>query len=452
MTVETAQPGPAGLAAAGTRAPASTQAYPSRSRSGWLWLLAVAVALALPWLFFNWSAGRHSGFVLIMLSEIGLMTIFALSFNMQMGQAGLLSFGHAILFGLGGYCTAHALNAIKAGQLWVPTELVPLVGGLGGLGFGIVFGFIATKQRATAFAMITLGLGELVAAAALMFMGFFGGEGGISTNRVTGVSLLGASYSASWQVYYLIVAWTLIATVLMRLQTQTPLGRLANATRDNFERAEFVGYDPSMVRFYQYVLSGFFAGIAGGLYAILYEIVTFDAVSAPKSATALLATYIGGVGGFYGPILGTILIVLLQSGVSLLSNAWLLYVGVLFIVMVMFAPNGILGLIAMHGPIVRSGRLSALAVPYLRVLLPGLLLVGAFILLVEMASFVTIGAEQGKSFKLGGMMHIDPHAWAPWLVAAAAFVIGAVWLRQESRAFARVWESLSEQIVEVRQP
>ena len=162
--------------------------------------------------------------------------------------------------------------------------------------------------------MITLGLGELVAAAALMFTGFFGGEGGISTNRVTGVSLLGASYSASWQVYYLIVAWTLISTVLMRLQTQTPLGRLANATRDNFERAEFVGYDPRMVRFYQYVLSGFFAGIAGALYAILYEIVTFDTVSAPKSATALLATYIGGVGGFYGPILGTILIVLAAVG------------------------------------------------------------------------------------------------------------------------------------------
>ena len=329
MTIETAQPGPVDFATRGGPAPAAKAVGPPRAwrRTGWLWLLAVIVALALPWLFFNWSTGRHSGFVLIMLSEIGLMTIFALSFNMQMGQAGLLSFGHAILFGLGGYCTAHALNAIKAGGIWLPTELVPLIGGLGGLGFGIVFGFIATKQRATAFAMITLGLGELVAAAALMFMGFFGGEGGISTNRVTGVSLLGASYSASWQVYYLIVAWALISTVLMRLQTQTPLGRLANATRDNFERAEFVGYDPRMVRFYQYVLSGFFAGIAGALYAILYEIVTFDAVSAPKSATALLATYIGGVGGFYGPILGTILIVLLQSGVSLLSNAWLLYVG-----------------------------------------------------------------------------------------------------------------------------
>ena len=446
MTIETAQPNPANFVRRAEPRPAPKPMAPSRakSRSQWLWLLAVVIALALPWLFFNWSTGRHSGFVLIMLSEIGLMTIFALSFNMQMGQSGLLSFGHAILFGLGGYCTAHALNAVKADGLWVPTELAPLVGGLSGLMFGAFFGFIATKQRATAFAMITLGLGELVAAAALMFTGFFGGEGGISTNRVTGVSLLGASYSASWQVYYLIVVWTLISAVLMRLQTETPLGRLANATRDNFERAEFIGYDPRMVRFYQYVLSGFFAGIAGALYAILYEIVTFDTVSAPKSATALLATYIGGVGGFYGPILGTILIVLLQSGVSLLSNAWLLYVGVLFIVMVMFAPNGILGLIAMHGPIARSGRIAALIVPYLRVLMPGLAVIAAFVLLVEMASFVTIGAEQGKSFKLGGILHIDPFTAPPWMAAIAVFAIAAVWLRLEARAFGRVWDELSE--------
>ena len=128
MTIETAQPGPVDFVRHAEPAPAAKAIHPSRakSRTLWLWLLAVVVALALPWLFFNWSTGRHSGFVLIMLSEIGLMTIFALSFNMQMGQSGLLSFGHAILFGLGGYCTAHALNAIKAGGLWLPTELVPL--------------------------------------------------------------------------------------------------------------------------------------------------------------------------------------------------------------------------------------------------------------------------------------------------------------------------------------
>ena len=199
----------------------------------WVWYLMVAIVAALPWFFFNWSTGRHSGFMLTMLSEIGLMIIFSLSFNMQMGQAGLLSFGHAVLFGLGGYCTAHALNVIKASSIWLPSELVPLIGGLGGLGFGVIFGYVATQQRATAFAMITMGIGELVAAAALMFMSFFGGESGVTTNRMSGTSLVGASYSAPWQMYYLIFFWMLVSVILMRLQTQTPLGKMANASRDN---------------------------------------------------------------------------------------------------------------------------------------------------------------------------------------------------------------------------
>src|SRR5258708_27456837 len=121
--------------------------------------------------------------------------------------------------------------------------------------------------------MITMGLGELVAACALMFMGFFGGEGGISTDRVTGTSVLGVSYSSSWEVYCLVVAWTAIAVVAMRLQTQTPLGRMANATRDNFERAQFVGYDPRMVRFYQFALSGFLARIRARLHAPFYALL-----------------------------------------------------------------------------------------------------------------------------------------------------------------------------------
>jgi branched-chain amino acid transport system permease protein len=369
------------------------------------------------------------------------MSVFALSFNMQMGQAGLLSFGHAILFGLGGYVTAHTLNAIKAGAMWLPTELVPLAGGLGGLIFGAAFGYVATKQRATAFAMITMGLGELVAACALMFMGFFGGEGGISTDRVIDTSLFGVAYSTPWQVYCLVIAWTAIAAVLMHLQTQTPLGRMANACRDNFERAQFVGYDPRMVRFYQFTLSGFFAGIGGALYVLVYEIVTFDTVAAAKSATALLATYIGGAGSFLGPVLGTIVVVLLQSGVSLLSNAWLLYVGVLFIIMVMYAPGGLMGIVAQHAPIARTGRLGELVVPYFRILVPGVLAVLGFVLLVELASFTTIGAAQGKDFKIGHYV-VDPHTAFPWLLAAAALLGGAFWMRLESHFFRARWDAL----------
>ncbi len=410
-----------------------------------LWVVSLVLAIVLPWLFFNWTTGRHSGFALTMFSEIGLMIIFSLSFNMQMGQAGLLSFGHAVLFGLSGYAAAHALNAVKDGAFWCPTELIPLLGGLAGLGFGVLFGFLATKQRATAFAMITMGIGELVAAAALMFHGFFGGESGITTNRVTGHSLFGATYSAPYQVYYLIVAWAFIAAWLMWLHTQTPLGRMANATRDNYERAQFVGYDPRMVRFHQFVISGFFAGIAGALYAMLYEIVTFDAVSAPKSATALLATYIGGVGGFAGPILGAILVILLQSGVSLLSNAWMLYVGVLFIIMVMYAPGGIVGMLHAHVPIARAGKLRELTMPYVRMAIPGVIVLLGFVLMIELTSFMTIGAERGKKFQLGSLQ-IDQNTMTPWLIGIAALVLGGLWLKREAGQFMVVWNRLMDQI------
>jgi len=276
-----------------------------------------------------------------------------------------------------------------------------------------------------------------------MFMGFFGGEGGIPIDRVMDTSLLGVRYSSPWQVYCLALAWTFIAAALMKLQTQTPLGSIANATRDNFERAQFVGYDPRVVRLYQFALSGFFAGIAGGLYVLIYEIVTFDTVSAAKSANALLAVYIGGAGGFFGPILGTIVVVLLQSGVSLLSNAWLLYVGVLFIVMVMYAPGGLIGLIFMHMPIWRAGRMRGLALPYARAFPPALLVVLGFVLTVELASFTTIGAAQGKKFTIGGQV-IDTTAPLPWVIALAALVLGALWLRHEARGFRKHWDALME--------
>jgi branched-chain amino acid transport system permease protein len=409
-------------------------------RSG-IWIAVLAIAILLPWVFYNYRTGRHSGFVVSMLSQMGMMSILALSYNMLLGQAGLFSLCHATFFGIGGYATIHFLTMAGAGSLPLPMEIIPLLSGLSGLGLAIVFGYMATKQRATAFAMITLGIGELMVTAALMFHHFFGGEGGVSTNRMIGRSLLGLKYASEIQVYYLILAWALLAALAMFYLTLTPLGRMANASRDNFERVQFVGYDPRVVRFLQFALAGFFAGIGGGLYAITYEIVTFDALAAPLSANALLMAYIGGSAAFGGPILGAVLITLLQSGVSLMSNSWLVYVGVLFIGMVIFAPNGIMGLVMAHGPIARAGELRRLTVPYLRVTLPGILAVLGFVGLVELTSFLTIGAAQGKTLVLFGH-RIDVHAALPWLLATVALAVGCFWLRLEARAFRRVWETL----------
>jgi len=414
-------------------------------RMKWLILVVLLIAIAAPWLFYDFVHHRHSGFLISMLSQMGMMIILALSYNMLLGQAGLFSLCHATFFGIGGYAMVHFLNAAGAGSLPLPMEVMPLLAGISGLALAAVFGAMATRQRATAFAMITLGIGELMATSALMFHHFFGGEGGVTTDRMIDQSLFGLTYASGIQVYYLILCWTIIATALMYYLTLTPLGRMANATRDNYERAQFMGYDPRMVRFLQFTLSGFFAGIGGGLYAITYEIVTFDALAAPLSANALLMAYIGGTSVFGGPILGAILITLLQSGVSLLSNSWLVYVGVMFIAMVIYAPTGLAGLIAAHGPIRRAGRLRNLVVPYLRLVIPSLALVLGFVGLVELLSFFTIGAAQGKKFILFGN-EINVNLMMPWLVSGASLLIGGTWLKFEAGHFHRVWEDLTAEL------
>jgi branched-chain amino acid transport system permease protein len=210
-----------------------------------------------------------------------------------------------------------------------------------------------------------------------------------------------------------------------------------------------MGYDPRTVRFLQFSLAGFFAGIGGGLYAITYEIVTFDAVASPLSANALLMAYIGGAMVFAGPVLGAVLITLLQSGVSLMSNSWLIYVGVLFIAMVTFAPTGLAGIIVAHQPVWRAGRLSRLLVPYLRLLPAAIASLAGFVGLVELLSFLTIGAEQGKRLVLFGSPVNVASAW-PWVTAGALLLVGGIWLVKEARSFSRVWEAVIDDVQEAR--
>src|SRR5690606_21600501 len=332
-----------------------------------LLLAVVGLVIALPYIF-------TSGHSLSLLSQMGIAIIFALSYNMLLGQGGMLSFGHAVYYGLGGFITAHVLNMVGDGRLAIPLELMPLIGGLGGLAFAIPLGYINTKRSGVSFAMITLGIGELVAASSLMFTDFFGGEAGVSTDRMVDVTLLPFDYGPSIQVYYLIVAWMLLSVLAMYLLTQTPLGKMANAVRDNWERAQFVGYNPRIVNFIQFSIAGFFAGVAGGLFAINYEILTADTVGVQQSGLVLLMTFIGGVSYFFGPILGAILITYLSISLSNITEAWVLYFGLLFVFMVMYAPSGLAGIIMQHRPVWRAGKMGRLVVPYLVAAVPALIL------------------------------------------------------------------------------
>ncbi len=154
-----------------------------------IWLLAAIVCAILPLVF-------DSGHSVSMLSQMGIAIIFALSYNMLLGQGGMLSFGHAVYYGLGGFLAMHIINFIGEGALPLPLELSPLVGGLGGVVAGLIFGWLSTDRAGTTFALISLGIGELIASSALMLPSFFGGEEGISTNRMVETTLTGFEFGS----------------------------------------------------------------------------------------------------------------------------------------------------------------------------------------------------------------------------------------------------------------
>ena len=225
------------------------------------------------------------------LSQMGVAIIVCLSYNILLGQGGMLSFGHAVYSGIGSFLAIHTLNAISGGVLPLPVSLVPIVGGIASMLVAVLLGWVTTKKSGTTFAMITLGVGELIWAMSLMFPEFFGGEGGVSGNRVTGSTLWGITYGPQIQLYYLIAVYTLVCTALMFAFTRTPLGRMLNAVRDNPERVEFVGYDTQKIRYFSFIVAAFFAGISGGLAALNFEIVTSEVVSGYRSGAYLLFTF-----------------------------------------------------------------------------------------------------------------------------------------------------------------
>jgi branched-chain amino acid transport system permease protein len=392
-----------------------------------------ALTLAgLPFLF-------PSPLAITILNQMGISILFALSYNLLLGQAGILSFGHAVYFGLGGFFAVHLMNGIGAHGWPVPLPLLPFLAGLFGLLFAVVIGSFSTRRAGTVFAMISLGIGELIAACSIIFVVFFGGEEGISADRTLGPPVFGYDFVSEIEVYGLTAAIVFLATTMMYLFAKTPLGSMANAVRDNPERAEFLGYSQRHVRFMSFVASGFFAGVAGGLFAINYEIVTEENLNLATSGWVLLMVYVGGIGYFVGPIIGAVLLTLLQTVLSHHTEIWRLYLGLLFLFTVMFAPNGLTGLLMMHGPAWHSGRLRRLAWPYAKAFPPLLAVLVGVIALLEMIHHVNASGVRTTRWSVFAYDMDLATAW-PWLAASALAVIGGLGLQRRLPELQGAWE------------
>jgi branched-chain amino acid transport system permease protein len=401
-----------------------------------VWGLFAIVLLAAPLLF-------TSSLSQTMLSQMGIAIIVCLSYNMLLGQGGMLSFGHAVYSGLGSFLAIHTLNLVTKGSLPLPVSLVPIAGGLAAVVFAVLLGWVTTKKAATPFAMITLGIGELVWASSLMFPEFFGGEGGISGNRVTGPSRLGITFGPQIQLYYLIALYTFICTALMFAFTRTPLGRMLNAVRDNPERVEFVGYDTQKVRYIAFVIAAFFAGISGGLAALNFEIVTSEVVGGARSGAYLLFTFLGGATFFFGPIIGAILMVLALVLLSELTKAWLLYLGLVFLFMVMYAPGGIASLIMMNLRVAAFGRLKELWVSYLALAVTAFIALVGAAAMVEMVYHLKLNAALGPELVFLGA-RLNAHGLNSWFGSAFVMFTGLGLFEVTRRHFKRQWGDIQE--------
>ena len=403
-----------------------------------LWSLFALVLLVAPILF-------DSGTSMTMLSKMGIGIIVCLSYNILLGQGGMLSFGHAVYSGLGAFAAIHALVKVSDGAWNIPVSLIPIVGGAAGLIVAAVLGSVTTKKSGTTFAMITLGIGAMVFSMSLMLPEFFGGEGGISGNRMVGEPVWGITFGPQIQVYYLIAVYCFICTALMFAFTQTPLGRMLNAVRDNPERVEFIGYDTQRVRYLAFMIAGFFAGIAGGLHAINDEIVTAEVVGAEYSGMYLLFTFLGGALFFFGPIIGAVLMVFATVLLHELTKAWMLYLGVIFLIMVMYAPGGISSLIMMNLRVAAYGFLRKMWVAYLALMGTSLPLIVGVAAIVEMVYHIQMNEGMGPEMTFMGIS-LSVDSLDAWMGALFLTVTGAGLFELTRRQFVHQWGEVQEDI------
>ncbi len=407
-----------------------------------LFLIAVVLLVLVaipPFLELDWQNA---------LVNILIASLFALAFNLLSGQAGLLSFGHAAYFGMGAFATLHLMQAIEDGLVF-PTPLLPLAGAAIGLLVGIVAGFFATMRSGVYFALVTLAIAELFHSLTPHLQGLFGGEAGISSMRMP---WQGFSFGSVLEVYYLTLAWVVLSILLLWAFTRTPFGRLTLALRDNEQRVRFLGYNAHASKVIIFAVSAMFSGIAGGLLAISNETANYALFSSHISAQVVLQTFVGGATIFFGPVIGAVSFTLFAYLISDLTRSWLFYQGLIFVLVMLYAPMGIGGVLQHHLRDVRRKDWAQLAGPYSLAALGGVLVAGGVIYLTETVS-VLFGEEYAVEIRnAGGVLpnyhlfgfQFDPSGIVTWIIPVLLLAAGFGILMKGRQAILRCWETLGQ--------
>jgi len=288
-----------------------------------------------------------------MLTEIILFALYAVSYNLLLGYAGLLSFGHAMFFGMGAFTVAVSLIHIPGLSIWSAIALALAMT----TAVGFVTGGLLLRHKGSYFALLTLAFNSLFYAVATKWHTITGGDDGLSVTRpdlalgFTTVSLAGIE---SFYAFTLVIVGAAIA--FCWYFTQTAMGQTVLMMRENEERMKFLGYNTNISRLILFTFTGAVAGLAGAFYTLHFQFCSQSAISVDMTTTVLLMTFVGGTGTFWGPMLGAMVYIILQNYLSDITDRWPLFMGLIFVFMVLFIPGGLSQIIQSAGNLLAGRR------------------------------------------------------------------------------------------------
>ena len=299
-------------------------------------VITVLVLLSTPW----WLA--RVGLYQYLAVEITVWMLYALGYNLLLGHSGLPSFGHGAYFGIGGYAFGLLQQRVWA-NLWFDLAGAVFVTAVVA---GVVACFIS-HRRGIYYALLTIAFGQVVWFAAMKWHGLTGGEDGLLNIKRPpaefGVARIALERNESLFLFCVAV-FAVVALLLWRF-THSPLGRILHAIKQNETRASFIGYPVWLYKWIAFVLSAAIAGLAGGLFAMAQHSAYPNVMSLHNSGFVVMMVLIGGgLVSFWGPVIGAAVFILARDLLGAYTDAWLLWYGLAFVLLVLFKPEGIAGL------------------------------------------------------------------------------------------------------------
>jgi branched-chain amino acid transport system permease protein len=273
-------------------------------------------------------------------TQIIIWGLFALGYNVCLGYTGMLSFGHAAYFGIGAYTAGIVLIRLWQ-NIWFSLLCALLMGGA----MAFILGYMCIKRRGIYFAMLTLAFAQLLYFIGFQWVGLTGGDNGLRNIPAVPLSLLGFSIDiySPLRFYFFVLIFVASSLLAINRILQSPFGHVLQAVRENEQRARSCGYETLNVRWLAFVISGAISGLAGGLYALYLHFVGIESLYWTTSGQVVMMTLLGGMGSFIGPFIGAGVFLYLEDALSAITPNWMIFLGTIFVLCVLFFPAGIWG-------------------------------------------------------------------------------------------------------------